>query len=509
VTTAAAASELLLVESISKTFPGQVALDHASLRVSSGEVHALLGLNGSGKSTMIKILSGYHREDEGGVVRLFGSEVPAHQARALHPRRVAVLHQDLALIPGMSVAENMGLGTAFRRGRLGRIKWRAQQAEAAAACRRLGLEVDPSIRVGALDASAKVLVALARAIASLESIAGSLVLADEPTAALGSRDVDRVFTGFRELASAGAAIVVVTHRLEEVVGYCDTLTVLRDGRTVAEGSTAQTDKAQLAALLTGRDDGVELAVGDGEPPLTVPGDPPALTVRRLRGAVLESLSFEVLPGEILGIAGLVGSGREELGPLLVGALPRVGGEVMVDGRHSGSTPRDAARLGVGIVPADRKRQGIFATMSVAQNMTANKEVARFGGGWLDRRRTLATVDDWIQRVHIEPPDRRRKIALLSGGNQQKVVLARWLRLSPRVLVLDDPMQGVDVGAKRAIYQVIREAAAGGSAIVLISSDSIDLAEAADRVLVLRNGRVGAELKGSQRSSERIVMEVEG
>lgn len=502
-------AELLLeVESLSKTFPGQVALDRASLHVRRGEVHALLGLNGSGKSTMIKVLSGYHREDEGSVVRLFGTAVPAHQVRPSHPRRVAVLHQDLGLLPGMSVAENMGIGTAFRRSATGRIRWREQRSEAAAACRRLGLEVDPSLPVGALDASAQVLVGLARAIASLERIEGSLVFADEPTAALAHRDVDRVFAGFRELATAGASVVVVTHRLEEVISYCDALTVLRDGRTVAEGRTAGLERAELASLLTGSTDGAELGSEGQARPIVLDG-PPALRVHRLRGRVVESLSFEVPAGEVLGIAGLVGSGREELGPLLVGAVPRVAGEVCVVGTVLGPTPRAATRAGVGFVPADRKRHGILATMSVGQNMTVNKEIARLGGAWLDSGLARAEVDQWIDRVRLDPPDRRRRISLLSGGNQQKVVLARWLRRSPRILVLDDPMQGVDVAAKRAIYRIVRAAAAEGSAIVLISSDATELAEAADRVLVLRDGRVGAELTGQERTSERIVMEVEG
>lgn len=510
-TPTAPASEVLLeVESLSKTFPGQVALDGASLHVRRGQIHALLGLNGSGKSTLIKVISGYHREDEGGVVHVFGVETPAHQVRSSHPGRVAVLHQDLALLRGMSVAENMGLGASFRTSRAGRIQWGRQREEARDACRRLGLHVDPSAAVGSLEPSAQVIVGLARAIRSLDQIDGSIIFADEPTAALGSREVDRVFGAFRELASAGAAVVVVTHRLEEVLAHCDALTVLRDGRTIAEQPTAGLDKAKLAAMLTGRADGSELVIGDTpEGPVIVPGEPAVLAVRRLRGQVIESLSFEIAAGEVLGIAGLVGSGREELGPLIVGALPRVSGQVLVDGREVGPSTREATRAGMGVVPADRKRQGIFASMSVGQNMTVNSEPARFSGAWLDARAAQQEVDGWIRRVHLEPPDRHRKISLLSGGNQQKVVLARWLRRAPRVMVLDDPMQGVDVAAKTAIYRIVREAAAAGSAILLISSDSIELEEAADRVLVLRNGRIGAELSGAQRTSERIVMEVEG
>jgi len=503
---------LLDVQSLSKTFPGQAALDHARLVVRGGEVHALLGLNGSGKSTMIKILSGYHHEDDGSVVRVFGTEMPAHQARALYPGRIAILHQDLGLVGGMSVAENMGLGARFATSKLRRIRWSEQRAATAAACKRVGLDVDPRARISELDASSRVLVGLARAIASLESVDGSLVFADEPTAALGRVDVERVFRGLRELASAGAGVVVVTHRLEEVLEYCDSLTVLRDGKTVTEGQTAGLDKAQLALVLTGRDLTSESARPAGLASTNAGADEPvevALRVRGLRGSVLEGFSFDVAAGEVVGIAGLVGSGREELGPLLVGAAPRSGGEVSVRGKLVAPNPQSAARAGVGFIPADRKKQGILATMSVSQNMTVSGEVSRFGGAWLDAKQRRRTVQEWIGRMRVDPPDPDRAVALLSGGNQQKVVLARWLRLSPKVMVLDDPMQGVDVSAKEAIYRIIRDTARQGSGVVLISSDSFELAEAADRVLVLRDGVLAAELRGDRRTSESIIMEVEG
>jgi ribose transport system ATP-binding protein len=501
---------LLDVRSLSKTFPGQVALDGASFHVRRGEIHALLGLNGSGKSTLIKILSGYHHEDAGSEVRLFGTSVAAHQARALYPGRVAILHQDLGLVNRMSIAENMGLGAHFARTRSGRIRWAQHRSNTAEACRRLGLEVDPRLRISELDASSRVVVGLARAISSLQQIDGSIVFADEPTAALGRVDVELVFRGLRELASAGAGVVVVTHRLEEVLGYCDSLTVLRDGRTIAEGPTAGLDKARLAQLLTGRKDGGESHVGTPSPTVAPALDPePLLRVRGLRGRVIEDMTFDVGAGEVVGIAGLVGSGREELGPLLVGAHPRSGGTVSLRGRVVAPNPRSAARAGMGFVPADRKGDGLLSRMSVGQNMTVNAEIARGGGAWLDSRRHRKAVEEWIGRMRVEPPDPGRRISLLSGGNQQKVVLARWLRLSPSLMVLDDPMQGVDVSAKESIYRIIRDTARLGSGVVLISSDSIELSEAADRVLVLREGRVQAELTGASRSSENIIMEVEG
>jgi ribose transport system ATP-binding protein len=499
---------LLDVTSLSKTFPGQVALDRARLRVRSGEIHALLGLNGSGKSTLIKILSGYHHEDDGSVVSLFGQRVAAHQARSLFAGRVAILHQDLGLVSRMSVAENMGLGTRFARGRTRRIRWSEQRSATVEACRRLGLDVDPRAQVAELDASARVLVGLARAISGLDAIDGSLVLADEPTAALGRIDVERVFRGLRELAAAGAGVVVVTHRLEEVLSYCDSLTVLRDGRTIAEGATADLDRATLATLLTGRERSGEVRAADPDADARSVATP-VLSVRSLRGTVLEGLSFDVAPGEVLGVAGLVGSGREELGPLLVGAERRSGGTVAVRGVAVAPNPQASARAGIGFVPADRKAQGLLAAMSVSQNLTVSGEVAKMRGAWLDVRHRREVVEEWVTRMRIEPPDGERRISLLSGGNQQKVVLARWLRLAPSVMVLDDPMQGVDVFAKEAIYRIIRDTARQGSGVVLISSDSIELAEAADRVLVLREGRVGAELTGTARTSESIIMEVEG
>ncbi len=505
--------ELLLdIASLSKTFPGQVALDGASFHVRAGEVHALLGLNGSGKSTLIKILSGYHREDPGAEVRIFGTPVAAHGAKAAFPGRVAMLHQDLGLIANMSVAENMGLGARFVTDAVGRIRWREQRAVAAQACGRLGLAVDPRAKVADLDASTRVLVGMARAIQSLDQVSGSLVFADEPTAALGRADVERVFRGLRELAGAGAGVVVVTHRLEEVLAFCDSLTVLRDGRTIAEGPTADMDKPTLASLLTGRADAGSGHLADPERPAGAPqgaGRAPVLQVRSLRGHVVDHLTFDVAPGEVVGVAGVVGSGREEVGALLVGAVRRCRGEVSVRGKVLGPGRQHSARAGVGYVPPDRKRQGLLARMSVAQNVTVSAEVSRFGGAMLDRGRADRVIDEWIRRVSLDPPDPRRRVSLLSGGNQQKVVLSRWLRLDPAVFVLDDPMQGVDFSAKAAIYTIIRETAARGSGVVLISSDSIELADVADRVLVLREGRVAAELHGRDLTSERIIMEVEG
>jgi ribose transport system ATP-binding protein len=510
---------LLDVRSLSKTFPGQVALDGASFHVRAGEIHALLGLNGSGKSTLIKVLTGYHREDPDSDVAVFGQRVSAHQVRALYPRRVAVLQQDLALLPGMSVAENMGLGSRFARTRYGRVRWSEQRELTRQACRRLGIDVDPRAPVAALDPSSRVLLALARAIRSIDEVDGALIFADEPTAALGRQDVERVFSGLRSLADGGAGVVVVSHRMEEVLEYCDSLTILRDGQTIVECPTAGLDKQRLATLLTGRADvGEHLGAQPGKPRsqltlnggrVPVLGAPPLLAVSHLRGMVVEDLSFEVARGEVLGIAGVVGSGREELGPLLVGAIPRSGGTVAVNGVVIGNAPRRAAQAGVGFVPVDRKRQALLATMSVSQNMTVNGEASRLGGLWLDHQADATVVNEWIERIRLDPPDPSRRVSLLSGGNQQKVVLARWLRLSPRVMVLDDPMQGVDIASKEAIFRIIRQTTEEGCGVVLISSDATELADAADRVLVLRGGHVGAELAGDAATTESIIMEVEG
>lgn len=505
--------ELLLdIASLSKTFPGQVALEGASIHVRAGEVHALLGLNGSGKSTLIKILSGYHREDPGSEVRIFGKQVAAHRAKAGFPGKIAILHQDLGLIDGMSVAENMGLGANFVTTSMRRIRWREQRAVAVQACRRLGLVVDSRAKISALDASTRVLVGLVRAIQSLDQVPGSLVFADEPTAALGRSDVERVFGGLRELADAGAGVVVVTHRLDEVLAFCDSLTVLRDGRTIGEGSTADMDKMTLASLLTGRTDAGAGQSGDKEQPRGAQSgfdQGPVLQVRSLRGHVVDHLTFDVAGGEVVGVAGVVGSGREEVGALLVGATRRCRGDVFVRGKVLGSRREHSARVGVGYVPPDRKRQGLLARLNVAQNMTVSGEVSRFGGLMLDRSRADREIEEWVRRVSLDPPDPKRRVSLLSGGNQQKVVLSRWLRLDPVVFVLDDPMQGVDFSAKEAIYTIIRKTAARGSGIVLISSDSIELADVADRVLVIRDGRIAAELHGHEVTSERILMEVGG
>jgi ribose transport system ATP-binding protein len=323
------------------------------------------------------------------------------------------------------------------------------------------------------------------------------------------------------LAWQGAAVVVVTHRLDEVVENCDSLTVLRDGRTVAESQSMNVSVAELARLLTGHTETAEVALGhathavgtrmsDGTGAVHRSASDRKLVARleNLRGHVVEGASFDLHAGEVVGVAGLVGSGRDELGPLLGGAVRRVSGGVAVNGMPVGATARDARRCGIGFVPADRKRDAMLASMSVGTNITVGDERARAGGLVLETRKSRTEIAGLIQRIHLEPPDPDRQIRLLSGGNQQKVVLARSLRLKPSLLVLDDPMQGVDVEAKGALYRLIRAAAADGAAVLFISSDAIELAQVSDRVIVFRHGGLAAQIEGDRLVPANILTEVE-
>ncbi|MGK5498528.1 sugar ABC transporter ATP-binding protein [Streptomyces sp. URMC 125] len=473
---------LLTMSGITKSFPGVRALDGVDLDVTAGEVHCLLGQNGAGKSTLIKVIAGAHRPD-GGEITWRGEAVRPRSPVAAVRLGIATIYQELDLVEHLSVAENVFLG--HETATAGFVRAREARARTAALLQRLGHGgIDPDAPVGALPAAGQQIVSMARAL----SHEARLIVMDEPSAALGPEEVAGLFRVVEALTADGVAVLYISHRMEEIRRIGDRVTVLKDGRTAARGLPARTTPTRdLVALMTGRD--VEYAFPERPP--RPPEAEPVLRVEGLaRRGEFEPLDLQVRPGEIVGLAGLVGSGRSEILETVYGARRPDAGRVLVDGRplRPGSVTA-AVRAGLGLAPEERKAQGLLMLESVTRNVTLST-LPRFArGGWLDRARERAAAHAAVRELSLRPDDPDRPVRTLSGGNQQKAVLARWLLRDCRVLLLDEPTRGVDVGARAELYALIRGLAEAGRAVLLVSSEVPEVLGLADRVLVLREGRV--------------------
>jgi ribose transport system ATP-binding protein len=484
---------LLEVEHLSKTFGGQRALDDVDFGIARpGEIHALIGQNGSGKSTLIKVLAGYHKPDRGASAQIEGEPFELGDATSAFAAGLRFVQQDLGLVPDLDAVNNLALGRGYRKNRLGLISWRREENAGRVLLNRLGYDFDMRLPVGRLNAAERTGVAIARAVEDLEGGTKVLVL-DEPTASLPAAEVDRLFEVIRAVQEEGVAIVYVSHRFSEVFRIADRITVLRDGRHVATEDASSLDEAALVRLTIGRElTAFEAAEAMGHE-VTGRTEGSGLRVRDLAGKVVAGLDFEVGPGEIIGISGVTGSGREEVAELIYGGAPREG-HVEVDGEEVPAGRPDASVAhGMALVPAERLSKAAFRDMTLRENVTI-AGLGSFAGVLSLRRR--AERDDaqrWLDQLEVVPPDPEARLATLSGGNQQKVIIARALRLTPRIIVLDEPTQGVDVGAKAAIHAIVKEAASEGAAVLVVSSESEELLAVCDRVLVLVEGRVIGDL----------------
>jgi ribose transport system ATP-binding protein len=479
------------IRELGKTFPGQVALASVDLDIRAGEVHAIVGQNGSGKSTLIKILAGYHHPDPGGTIEVSG----AGDDHAV----LGFVHQDLALVETMNAVENIALQRPpIRRGRIDR---RRERERARALLERLGRQIDLKVPLSELPAVDRTLVAMARA---LDGVGPSCMLVlDEPTAAMPKPEVARLFAAIDQIRSEGGAVLYVSHRLDEVFEIADRVTVLRDGRRVATRKISELDHDGLIELMVGHALEREARRRSDRHTNEV-----ALEVSALSGGRIQDFSVSVRAGEIVGVAGLIGSGREDLAEALVGFLPTTAGVVKVKGQVLRNlAPRAAMDAGLALVPADRARHGVILEHTVAENITLPRLRTLVRALRLQRRQERRDAGAWIDRVGLVPPDPNRIIKTLSGGNQQKAVLARWLRARPTVLVLDEPTQGVDVAAREAIHKLLNDAASLGLALLVCSAEiEEDLVDLCDRVLVMRGGRVAAQLAGNELSTNRIARE---
>jgi ribose transport system ATP-binding protein len=474
------------LEGVSKTFPGMRALDDISFKVAAGSFHALLGGNGSGKSTLIKILAGVYQGDAGGSVRAGEEEVAADAITPPWSRRAGIrfVHQDLGLFGPMTVAENLFSGRPYPRGRGGTIDWNAMHTEARAVLGRHGVAVGTRRLMSSLRPAEQTLVAIARCLVDADEGAVELLVLDEPTARLPPAEVEELLSGLDRYTAGGLSILYVSHRLHEVLEHADTVTVLRDGRHVATRPVAGLDRSALTSMIVGADRDIVLKRA------AHPADPEVvLQVEALTSGPVSGVTFDLHRGEILGIAGLVGSGRTHLLETVFGVHRAASGRVLVAGRplRPGSVP-SAIATGLAYVPEDRAAHSAFRGLGLEMNLSA-ADLHRYRRGWLRRRPEMDDARTDISRFDIRTPGPRAPLAQLSGGNQQKAVLARWLRRSPRVLLLDEPTQGVDVGARAEIYAQIEEAVAQGSAVLLVTSDLDELLHLSDRVVVMSRGRV--------------------
>jgi ribose transport system ATP-binding protein len=482
----------LTINHLSKTFAGSVALRDVCLDVRVGEVHALVGENGSGKSTLIKVLSGYHLPDPGSEIQVGGTTLTPGSPAASYRAGCRFVHQDLGLVDSLSVADNLTLGVGYPV-RWGSIRTRQWRSEVRRALELVELDLPPEELVGQLNPAAKTGVALARAMRD-DARGGAVVLVlDEPTAALPSPQVAQLHRMVRAVAARGVGVLYVSHHLQEIFDLSDRVTVLRDGIAVTTRPPAELDHHTLIELIVGSDHTPLPAVTSTEP-----SGPAVVAVTELSQGPLMSLTLQGRAGEIIGIAGITGSGRDNVLAAIFGAAPRDAGTVEVDGRPLiGESPRRAMKLGVAYVPPDRKVNGGMMSMSARENLSLTRlhEFWRFPV--LRRKRERASTSQWFQRLDIRPLDGvERNLETFSGGNQQKILLAKWLRRTPKLLLLEEPTQGVDIAAKALLHHHVATTASDGTCVLVSSADNEELAGLCHRVIVLAGGLQCAELSGA-------------
>jgi ribose transport system ATP-binding protein len=502
---------VLVVERLSKSFHHQPVLREVDLDVRPGEVHALLGANGSGKSTLIKVVAGIHTADSG-IVIVDGQRVTREGPTELARRGVRFVHQDGGLVAPLTVAENLLLGHECPTTPWGTVDRRAERALVAELLGRMHVRLDPDQPVATLRAVERTAVSIGRALAHAEDL--RLLVLDEPTAALPATEVATLFGLVERVVGAGAAVLYVTHRLDEVLAHADRATVLRDGRRVATEEVRDLDASTLARLIVGpeRGDAREPTPGQEPPPGAEPtrasGPPPAaggrapapprtaLAVTGMRSAQLVDVSLSVAPGEVLGVAGLNGSGRDEVASVLCGLAGGFRALRLGDGPVlTAIAPHEAVRRGLALVPGNRRPGSAVREFTLRENLGITSLRRHRRRGLLDVRRERRLVERWIAELDIRPPDPDKLFAELSGGNQQKVILAKWLAVEPSVVVLDEPTAGVDVAARQSIYDIVRSVSSGrGVAFVVCSADDQDHVGMADRVVLVADGRVAGELR---------------
>jgi rhamnose transport system ATP-binding protein len=489
---------------ITKVFPGVKALDDVQFDTHSGEIHALLGENGAGKSTLIKIISGVYKPNEG-EIRLDGQPIHFNNPHEAQQKGIATIYQELSLFPELTVAENIFLGHAPHRrvGPFRRLDWRTMNAEARRLLASLNIhDLDPQRNIGSLSVGNRQRVEIVKAL----SLNARVLIMDEPTASLTEADVERLFEIVRLLRERRVAIIYISHRLQEVYQLADRVTVLRDGKYIATKPVSETKERDLISMMVMR------SIDNMFPKLEGEIGEPVLEVRHLtREPVTRDVSFQVRAGEIVGLAGLVGAGRSELGQALFGTLPARSGEIYVNGKRAHIRhPAHSVQLGIAYVPEDRGTQGLVKQMTVRENISLAVLRALSYATFIDPRKERSVAKEAIQQLNIRTYSLDQIVNKLSGGNQQKIVVSKWLASKPRVLIMDEPTRGIDVGTKAEIHRLMSELAVRRRmAILMISSELPEILGMSDRVLVMREGRIVAEFSRAEATQEKIASAMMG
>ena len=488
---------LVLMEGIEKTFPGVHALSQCQFELRSGEVHALVGENGAGKSTLMKVLAGVYSKDAGRILYK-GKEVEIHNPRAAQHLGISMIHQELNLMPHLTVAQNMFIGREPRQSVRFMLDEKAINTQAEQVFAMMRLNLDPRAKVADLSVAKQQMVEIAKAL----SFNAEVLIMDEPTAALTDTEIDELFRIIRDLRAKGVGVVHISHRLEELKQISDRITVMRDGKYIDTVPTKEASIDQIIGMMVGR------TIFESTPEVPEhPSEEVVLEVKHLnRGNVIKDVSFQLKKGEILGFSGLVGAGRTEVARAVFGADPIDSGEIYVQGTkvHIGS-PNDAVRHGIGYLSEDRKRYGLALGMDVEEN-TVLAAFKKFIGalGRVNRSKTRATAEQYVKMLAIKTPSIQQKVRNLSGGNQQKVIIGKWLTADTNILIFDEPTRGIDVGAKSEIYHLLNNLAQQGKSIIMISSELPEVLRMSHRVVVMCEGRITGELNIADATQEKIM-----
>ena len=486
---------ILTMEGIDKSFPGVHALDHVNLEVRRGEVHALMGENGAGKSTLMKVLTGIYTKDSG-TITYEGKEVEFHGPKEAQEAGIVIVHQELNMMNHLTVAQNIFIGREFMKG--GIIDDAKMNEESKKLFEQLGIKIDPTEKMGNLTVGKQQMCEIAKAI----SHKAKVIIFDEPSAALTEAEIEELFKIIRDLRDKQLGIVYISHRMDEIKVITDRVTVMRDGGYVGTLITKDCTKDDIINMMVGR-----VIYEDPKTKSMVPPDAPVvLKVEHLNaGKMVQDVSFELHKGEILGFSGLMGAGRTETARALFGADPKESGDIYVNGKKVDiRSPKDAVALGIGYLSEDRKRYGIVVDKSVAENSTMAHLKNFVKGLFIDKKKEVAATQDYIKRLNTKTPSTDQLVVNLSGGNQQKVVLAKWLVKDCDILIFDEPTRGIDVGAKSEIYHLMNELVAQGKSIIMISSEMTEILRMSDRIVVMCEGKKTAEIDIAGATQESIM-----
>ncbi len=482
---------VLEASGICKSFPGVKALTDVSITLHRGEVVALLGENGAGKSTLIKVLSGIYQPDAG-EIRMDGQSVRFGLPLQARDAGIGVIHQELNYVPTISIAENIFMGKLPKKH--GFVDYKTMYAESSRILKKVGLELDPRMQISACAVAQKQLIEIAKVL----SADARVLILDEPTSALNDVETNYLFNLIRRASEAGIAILYISHKLEELFAIADRVVVLRDGCVTGELNIRETNKSELIARMVGRE------LTDLFPKTSNPIGDVALEVDHLTTEAFQNVSFKTHRGEIFGIYGLMGSGHQEIGAALFGQIDHSAGSIRVCGKEVHiRQPMDAINNGLAYVPAERKTEGLVLNQSVEVNI-ASARYSRERPFWLRRKKDAQSAQKWIEQLRIKTPSRGTITESLSGGNQQKVILGRWLELSPDVFILNEPTRGIDVGSKSEIYRILNDLCADGKCVIIITSEMPELLSMSDEIMVMFEGRVSGYLKGSEATQEDVV-----